>query len=239
MISDITDTMGNVKLKEYFQNKLEFDQGTEATFAGGGSGNVASFEKNLDCQYCYAQHGFGQGFAISPLQLARAYTAIANKGELVEPVLIEKIIDANGVIDDGTKVDSIISRPLPKPVFSQASVKNVTEYMKAVVDEGYLGQALGKNSIPGYSVAAKTGTAQITRQYEGKPCDYTCNTEKGLFDHTLVGFAPTNNPQILITLKISEPRRGQVTNFADTTLMPTFKEAMGYGLEYFKVPKDR
>ena len=98
--------------------------------------------------------------------------------------------------------------------------------MQAVIDEGYLGQQVGKNSIPGYSVAAKTGTAQITRQYDGKPCDYTCNTEKGLFDHTLIGYGPTVNSQVMVVIKISEPNPGVVTNFADTTLMPGFKEMM-------------
>lgn len=239
MISDITDSLGNVKLRDYFVNKFEFNKPTEATFAGGGNGNLSSLEKNMDCQYCFAQHGFGQGIAISTVQLARAYTALANKGQMVEPFLIEKIVDQNGKIDDGKGSDSILNRPEPKSIFTEKSAKLTTGYMQAVIDEGYLGQQVGRNSIPGYSVAAKTGTAQITRQHNDKPCDYTCNTEKGLFDHTLIGYGPTTNAEVMIVIKISEPRPGVVTNFADTTLMPGFKEMMSFSLDYLKVARDR
>lgn len=239
LISDITDTLGNIKLRDYFVNKFEFNKPTEATFAGGGNGNLSSLEKNMDCQYCFAQHGFGQGIAISTIQLARAYTALANKGQMVEPFIIEKIIDQNGKVDDGTNTNSILNRPAPKPIFTEQSAKLTTSYMQSVMDEGYLGQQIGKNNIPGYTVAAKTGTAQITRQYKGNPCDYTCNTEKGLFDHTLVGYGPTANSQVMIVIKISEPKPGVVTNFADTSLMPGFKEMMEFSLDYLKIPRDK
>jgi penicillin-binding protein 2B len=237
LISDITDSMGNRKLKEYFEDKFEFGETTQAAFAGGGGGNISSFAKNLECQFCYAQHGFGQGFAITPVQMLRAYTAIANKGKMVEPRLVSKIVSPDGKIDDGSKQGSPIYRSPDRQILSEQSARLTTEYMKAVIDEGYLGS--GGNPIPGYSIAAKTGTAQITRPHNGKPCDYTCNTALGLFDHTVVGFGPTKDAQILIIVKISEPRPGLVTNFADTTTMPVFREMMRYTLEYLKIPKDR
>ncbi len=239
LISDITDTLGNIKMRDYFVNRFEFNKPTEATFAGGGNGNLSSLEKNMDCQYCFAQHGFGQGIAISTIQLARAYTALANRGQMVEPFIIEKIVDQNGKIDDGKGGNSILNRPEPKSVFTEQSAKLTTSYMQSVMDEGYLGQQVGKNSIPGYSIAAKTGTAQITRQYKGSSCDYTCNTEKGLFDHTLIGYGPTANSQVMIVIKISEPKPGVVTNFADTSLMPGFREMMGFSLDYLKIPRDK
>lgn len=239
MISDITDSLGNVKLREYFEDKLEFNKPTEATFAGGGTGNLTSLDKNIECQYCYAQHGFGQGFAISPIQLMRAYTAIANNGKMVEPYLIDKIVDQDGRVDDGSAPDSLLLRQEPKQVFTEQSSRLVTEYMKAVIDEGYLNETNGRNSIPGYSVAAKTGTAQITRSHNGKFCDYSCNTQLGLFDHTLIGFGPTRDAQVMVIVKLSEPRPGVISNFADTTTMPAFKDMMSYSLEYLKVPKDR
>jgi cell division protein FtsI/penicillin-binding protein 2 len=248
IISDITDSMGNVKLREYFEEKFLFNKSTMVAFAGGGvGGNVSkSLKDGLECQFCYALHGFGQDIKISPIQLMRAFTAIANDGKLVEPYLIEKIVDENGIVDNGSSPDSPISRPAPYPILSSQSTRLVTKYMQAVVDEGYLQTA--PRAIPGYTVAAKTGTAEVARPIEtvdadGKiiktPCNYVCNSKRGLFDHSLIGFGPTTNAQVMVMVKISEPRPGLETNFADTTSMPAFLEMMQFSLEYLNVPKDR
>ena len=238
MISDITDSLGNTKLREYFEQRFLFGQTTEAAFAGGGSGNVDGLDTNINCQFCYAQHGFGQGFYSSPLQLMRAFTALANKGRLVEPYLIDRIEYGNGTIDDGTGNNSTLAKKTkPTPIISEQSARLVTGYMQAVIDEGYLGQ--DPKAIPGYSIAAKTGTAQISRPVNGKPCDYDCNTSRGLFDHTLIGYGPTKDPKVMVLVKLSQPKPGQITNFADTTSSPAFLSMMKYTLEYLGVPKDR
>ena len=243
MISDITDSVGNVKIKDYLENKFLFSQKTQATFAGGGSGNLSSLESNIQCQFCYAQHGFGQGFYVSPLQLLRAYTALANNGKMTEPYLVEKIINPDGTEDTGKLVQSPIYRNEPKQIFTEKASKLTTEYMKSVIEEGYLGS--NPRGIEGYTIAAKTGTAQISRPIinpetkKEEPCYYVCNTDKGLFDHTLIGYGPTQSAEVMILVKLSEPRPGVVQNFADTTLMPTFLEMMKYTLEYYQIPRDK
>ena len=248
LISDITDSMGNVKLREYFEEKFLFDKPTAVAFAGGGvGGNVEeSLKQGLQCQFCYALHGFGQDIKISPIQLMRAFSAIANDGKLVEPYLIEKIVDENGIADSGNDPQSPINRPAPYPILSPQSTRLVTKYMQAVVDEGYLGQT--PRPIPGFSVAAKTGTAEVARPIETKdkngktiktPCNYVCNSSRGIFDHSLIGFGPTTNAQVMVMIKLSEPRPGLETNFADSTSMPAFLEMMQFSLEYLNVPKDR
>ena len=243
MISDITDSVGNARIKEYLENKFLFNQPTKATFAGGGKGNLSSLVTNIECQFCYAQHGFGQGFYISPLQLIRAYTALANNGKMIEPFLIEKVIHSDGTEDDGKLVESPIYKGEPKQIFTEKASSLVTEYMKSVIDEGYLGS--NPRGIDGYTVAAKTGTAQVSRPTinaetkKEEPCYYVCNTNKGLFDHTLIGYGPTKNAQIMILVKLSEPKPGVIQNFADTTLMPTFLEMMKYSLDYYQIPRDK
>jgi penicillin-binding protein 2X len=240
MISDIVDSVGTVKLTEYFKDKFLFNKTTEGAFAGGGSGNLSTLETQLDCLFCFSQHGFGQGLYLSPLQLMRAFTTLANDGLLVEPRLIDKIEYSDGKIDTGENPSSPIAKTAPYPVLSQQSARLVTEYMKSVIDEGYLGRGNFKNSIPGYSVSAKTGTAQITRpNKDGTPCAYACNTEKGFFDHSLIGYAPSSNPEIMVMVKIAKPKPGEKTNFADGTSMPVFRETMQFALEYKKIPKDR
>jgi cell division protein FtsI/penicillin-binding protein 2 len=239
MISDIVDTLGVAKTEEYLKEKFLFNKPTDAMFAGGGSGNLSTLESQKDCLFCFAQHGFGQGFYISPIQLMRAFTAVANDGFLVEPYLVDKITYPNGVVDTGLEKNSLYPRPKPFPVLTQQASRLVTEYMKSVIDEGYLNQTGGRNKVEGYSISAKTGTAQVTRQFEGKYCDYDCNTEKGLFDHSLIGFGPSSNPEIMVMVKLSQPRPGVITNFADATSMPTFREMIKYALEYKKIPRDR
>lgn len=243
MISDITDSMGNARIKDYLVNKFEFGQPTEAAFAGGGSGNLSGLDTNLQCQFCYAQHGFGQGFYIAPMQLIRAYTALANKGRLVEPYLIDKVIDGDGIVDDGTIGNSKIKRKDSIQIFRPQVAKEVARDMKSIIDEGYLGT--NPHPVEGYSISAKTGTAQVSRPLIDKNtkketyCDYNCNTARGIFDHTLIGFGPTENAQVMVLVKLSEPKPGQITNFADTTSMPTFREMMKFSLEYLQVPRDR
>ena len=243
MISDITDSMGNTRIRDYLQNKFEFGEPTEAAFAGGGGGNLAGLETNLQCQFCYAQHGFGQGFYVAPMQLIRAYTALANQGRMVEPYLIDKIVDGSGNVDDGTNSSSLIKRKDSVQIFRNNVAKEIATDMKSILDEGYLGST--PRPIEGYSVSGKTGTAQVSRPIVDKDtgketyCDYNCNTSLGLYDHTMIGFGPTDNAKVMVLVKISQPKPGQVTNFADSSSMPTFREMMKFTLEYLQVPHDR
>ena len=247
-IADIVPTIGNKVLQDYITNKYRFGTATTISLPGDSSGNLGQVKKdqNLSCDICYANYGFGQGFQISPVQLLRAYSSLANSGTLVEPYLVDKITDSTGnTIDDGTGENSQLKRPPSAQVLDPQIAKDVTQYLVNTAEQGYHGDPKYSINIDGYYVAAKTGTSQI-----GNKVKYTgdcsgnawidCNTAKGLYEHTYVGYGPSTNPAYIIVIKLSEPQPGSGSkNFAVMTLTDSFKDIMEYTLNYMKIPKDK
>lgn len=247
-IADIVPTIGNKVLQNYITDKYRFGQETAIKLPGDTTGNLVSLreKENLSCEICYANYGFGQGFQVSPVQLLRAYSTLANNGKLIEPYLVDKITDENGnIIDDGTQEKSILKKAAPSQVLDEQTARDVTQYLVNTAEQGYHGFSENSIKIDGYYVAAKTGTSQI-----GNKAKYTgdcpgknwidCNTAKGLYEHTYVGYGPSTNPEYIIVIKLSEPQPGTGTkNFAVTTLTDSFKDIMEYTLNYMKSPKDK
>jgi len=256
-IADIVDATGARNLKEYYTERFKFGKPTAINLPGDENGNLRNFDANINCPFCWATFGFGQGFTTSPIELVRAYTAIANKGFLVEPYIVDKIAYKNNYIDDGSSPDSAIKRDVSTQIISTSSADYVKSYMRAVVEEGFLGRENSPSKVAGYYIAGKTGTAEVNRPYAKKdangklildaegqpimiPCNYSCNTnERGIYDHTFVGMAPYNDPQYIILIKLSEPFPGLFKNFSGSTIGKPFSEIMGYTLSYFNVPKER
>lgn len=132
-----------------------------------------------------ATASFGQGIAITGIQMVRAVAAIANGGDLVQPRLVKEIRDSTG------GVVSIKSKKRPSVITGSTS-RIMTEMMVAAVDQGEAKWAKPK----GYRIAGKTGTAQIP--------------VAGHYDATktiasFVGFAPADNPKFIILVTLREP----------------------------------
>ncbi len=240
----LSEGMPNSKLQQYITEQYRIGQPTQVSLPGDGGGDVRQLDTNLNSGFTYATFGFGQGFTQSPIQLARAYTALANNGKIVEPYLVEKIAYGDNTVDDGTSENSIIKRKQPQTVISEKVAKEVTGYLVNVLDQGYLGQKSSRGQVPGYSVAGKTGTSQVGRIDNAKLCAlseniYDCNTRLGVYDHTFVGYGPAPDPQILVIIKLSEPSPGNVDNFAENTVGPSFSKTMKNALEYLGIPKNR
>lgn len=129
-------------------------------------------------------NSFGQGIAVTPIQMITMASAIANGGLMMQPHVVHEIID-------GT--ERIPSHPanLGRPI-SAETAREVTDMMVAVVNEGLDGQA----SVPGYTIAGKTGTAQIST-----PIGY----EEGASIASFIGFFPADDPQVIILVKLDRP----------------------------------
>jgi len=239
-IADIQATIGNTKTKEYFENRFLIGQPTLIALPGDSFGNIRAFQENIFSDFTYATFAFGQGFTMSPIQLMRSYTPLANKGKLIEPYLVDKIVDSNNRIIDSKSLDAHdkIRQKAQIQVIEPDVARLVTDYLVNTIDQGYLGLRSSKGRVPGYTVAGKTGTAQVSRPYNGAPCDYTCNTARGIYDHTFIGYAPARDPEIMILIKLSEPNPGVIRNYAENTLGPSFSHLMGWSLEYLGVPKE-
>jgi len=132
-----------------------------------------------------ATNSFGQGVAVTPLQMITAASAIANGGLMMQPHVVHEIIDGTNIIP---------SHPtnLGRPISAQTA-QEVTQMMVSVVSEGLDGKA----SVAGYTIAGKTGTAQIAT-----PIGYEDNASIATF----IGFFPADDPQVIILIKLDRPK---------------------------------
>jgi len=147
---------------------------------------------------------YGQAISATSLQAVSAFSALANEGVRMRPYIIEEITDENETIK--TK-PQILSQPV-----SAENANIVRDAMKKAVDNGLLG-GLGRE-LRNYSIAAKTGTAQIAKQGEaGYKTDYT--------NDTVIGFAPAEDPKMLMIVRLEEP---QIANFASLTTVPVWRD---------------
>ena len=133
---------------------------------------------------------FGQGMSVTSLQLAVAMSVIANGGRLMRPYVVKEITDENG---------DIVTRTYPqmiRRVIKEQTAQKVREILRRVVSpKGTAPRA----AITGYGVAGKTGTAQ---KVDPKTKRYSDNNYVSVF----VGFAPADNPKMLILVMVDEPR---------------------------------
>lgn len=149
-----------------------------------------------------ANIAFGQGIAVTPLQLLSGFCAIINGGDLISPRIVRAVLD-KGELKKETRVKII-----RKNVIDEEAGKQMKKIMLAVVEEG-----TGKKAkIDGYKIGGKTGTAQ--KAAYGRYI-------KGHFISSFVGFAPVDDPKIAILVVIDEPR---VTYYASEIACPVFRE---------------
>lgn len=154
----------------------------------------------------------GQGIAVTTVQMAAAYAAIANGGMLVQPRLVDRISGEPR------------RRPKRRRIVSPAVAAQVRAMLRGVVDDGGTGTAA---AVPGYSVAGKTGTAQ-------KP------DERGSYSETryvasFAGFVPAGDPRLVILVSVDEPR-GVI--WGGVVAAPAFQQIARFGLQYLEVPPD-
>lgn len=159
-----------------------------------------------------ATASFGQGIAVTPLQMIRAVSVIANGGYLMEPHVVKLIDDGNKVLEIKPK---IINR-----VVSTESAKIVSEMMVEAVEKGEAKVYAPK----GYKIAGKTGTAQIPVAGHYDPTKTIAS---------FVGFAPADNPKFVMLVKYQEPSS---SIFGADTAAPTFFEIAKELFVYYNLP---
>lgn len=210
----IAAQLGQQKFHDYFTKVFGQKTGVDLPNETGALlGNLSKPQ-----QVGYDTAAFGQGIAVTPMQMIRALGAIANGGVMIQPHLVSAI-----------RLDSGITRQLDwsqtTPVFSAAVARETIQMMDALDDQALEG---GKASIPTMSVAAKTGTAQLTNPAGGYYTDR--------YFHSFVGFFPSYNPRFIILLYTDDP---QHVEYASETLDTTFLDLVHFLIDYYAVPPDR
>ena len=155
----------------------------------------------------------GQGVSVTPIQLASVYGAIANHGVWKQPHLVDHV--------QGEKPPPVRTRR----ILSARIDRELLTMLKGVVSD--TGTAAGA-SVPGYSVAGKTGTAQKPSPNGGYAA--------GKYVATFVGMVPANAPRLVILVSVDEPK---LAIFGGIVAAPAFAQIAAFDLQYLEVPPDQ
>ena len=159
----------------------------------------------------------GQGVSASLLQVASVFQTIAAGGERIAPTLVRGTVAEDGRLHPADE-------PARKRVVSPKTAATVADMLRGVVEDE-LGTC-DLCAVPGYQVGGKTGTAQ-------KASETVRGYEAGSYVGSFVGFAPVNDPQLVVGVMIDEPRP---VYYGGLTAGPTFAEIMEFALNHRRVP---
>lgn len=180
------------------------------------TGDISNLEGKNVPPINFATASFGQGISFNFLNLVRLYAILANKGKDVYPYMVEEIHSPDGSISKTNLAE-------PEQIISPETAETVTDMMVHVVENGY-----GKNAaISGYSIAGKTGTAQIPLP------DGTYSKDDTL--QSFVGFFPAHNPMFVIGVDLYRPKKGAV---ASETVTYVFRNIAFYLINYYNLVPD-
>jgi len=208
--------LGHDLFLQYIED-FDFFKPTGIDLQGEVFSENREFRKGYEINFATAS--FGQGIEMTPIQLVRAFCAIANGGKLVKPYLVEKILQGGGIIETQIEISS-------NQVISLKTSSQVTAMMVSVVENGFAKGA----RIPGYYIAGKTGTAQVS--WSSLEID-----KEGYSDETwqsFIGFFPAFDPEFLILVKLDNPE----TRTAEYSAVPIFKELAKHIIYYYQIPPD-
>lgn len=158
---------------------------------------------------------YGYGLQATPLQVAAALSAVAMGGVGYRPFIVKKIVGADGRVTE--------TQPEGRPMLSTKAARAMVEMLKAVVQKG--GTA-SKLVVPGFVVAGKTGTA-----YKHDPVTKKYSSDKYLA--SFIGFAPADDPRVVIVVMIDEPSAGK--HFGGDVSAPVFGVIAAESLKYLGV----
>jgi len=216
--SFIATAMGTTTQTKYFQN-YGMGSTTGIDLPNEAHGNIRNLYINRQLEHDEAS--FGQGIAMSPVETVRALATIANGGLLITPHVVSQIDYSNGL----TKT---ITEPAPVRVLQKTTTNIVTGMLVNVVDQ-VMDPAHPDIVVPHYSIASKTGTAQIADPVNGGyyPDRYL---------HSFFTFFPASNPRFIVFMYQVYPKGAPYAS--DTLTEPVFNITK-FLINYYNIPPDR
>ena len=197
----VATQLGSERFYDYL-DRFGFGEVTGSGLAGEAPGLLKEPGNVFWSQVDLATNSFGQGISVTPLQIVRAYSVIANGGELLRPRIIRSVITEDGVqnvpvVSDGR-------------VISEETAASLRSMMQAVVD----GVAHHPAQTPGWSVAGKSGTSDVVEggvYLEGESIA------------SFAGFAPVDDPRVVVLVKLDRPQ-GEI--FGGVVAAPVFSAVL-------------
>lgn len=233
-------TLGGERLYEAFR-RFGFGAPTGIDIAGEASGLVWNpHDPNASGDLTTAQNSFGQGISVTALQLAAGYAAIGNGGTLVTPHVV-----SGWTRPDGSFTSSEVAAG--ERIMREETADTVLRLLTNGIDDGIANAA----SVPGYSIAGKTGTAQIAGPVkvevpDGTNPDGTPRTKiveqmqyiDGWIDSSFIGLAPASDPQIVVYILLHKPATWGLYQMADRP-ENVFSRLAPQLFDYLAIPPDR
>ncbi len=203
--------LGSINLFKYLK-KYGFGEITNIDLQGEISGQIKPQKSWYPIDY--ATVTFGQGIAVTPLQMITAFSSVINGGNLMKPYVVSQIISS----DERT----IIKPKIVRRVISVKTSEIIKKMLKSTVDNG----EIRWNKPQGYSVGGKTGTAQIPIKGHYDPSKTIAS---------FIGFAPVDKPKFITLVMLYEP---EVSPWGAETAAPLFFEITKELIVYYGITPD-
>jgi stage V sporulation protein D (sporulation-specific penicillin-binding protein) len=214
-VAHIASLLGKERFRNYFYG-LKLGSETGIDLPSEGHGLIKNLEENRELEFATAS--FGQGISLTPIGTVRALSTLANGGVLITPHLVKRIEYKDGRVNEVGYAEGA-------RVFTEKTSEDITSMLVKVVDTALKG---GKAKNEYYTIAAKTGTAQIP--------DPTGGYYDDRYLHSFFGYFPAYDPQFLIFLYTVEPKG---VKYASETLTDPFIDLVQFLINYYALPPDR
>jgi len=206
--------LGADQFYAYFQN-FGFGQLTGIGLANESPGILKSYQSEKWHKSYLGTNPFGQGIEITPIQMLKAVSAVANDGEMVAPRIVRAVVE-NGVWHD------IPVTTVGHPISSETA-HTLTEMLA----ESIHGESYTEAIIPGYSLAGKTGTAEIYVPGKGY-ATYLTNA-------SFIGWGPSDDPQFMVYVWFNKPTSSE---WGSIVASPVFRRVAERVIAHLNIPPD-
>ncbi|HAU39537.1 MAG: cell division protein FtsI, stage V sporulation protein D (sporulation-specific penicillin-binding protein) [Candidatus Peregrinibacteria bacterium GW2011_GWF2_43_17] len=213
-MSYVAELLGRSLFASYIEG-FGFGTRTDIQLDGEESGYIEYYEDWADSEL--VTHAFGQGIAVTPLQMITAIAAIANDGVLMQPYVV-KYTESS----DGTKTE--YEPEIIRQVVTKETADTMVAMLTAVIEQG-----IPTAVLDDHYVAGKSGTAQTYKW--GKAL-----TGPGTTITSFIGFGPIDDPQFIILTKLDYPKTSE---WCTATAAPVGKEVLDFLYDYYNIPPDK
>lgn len=204
--------MGAERFYDYYQ-RFGFGRPLGIDLMAETAGTMPLPGSSLWTDSFLATNAYGQSLAVTPLQMIMSISALANDGNMMQPYLVQEIRGPNGTY---VHEPTVLNRPISAETAHQVTAMAVTAVSREV----------GEAQVPGYTIAGKTGTAQIPENGVYHPDDTIAS---------FIGWLPADAPEIIILVKLDRP---QVSPWGSQTAAPMFAELVEELVVLLNIPPD-